>query len=319
MRKGKNAFATNLGTFGKTFPHFYGDPGDGLNYTQVLLSPHGDKITADFAKVVVTEEKLGRDEWPGYLSVSFAGVDATNHFIGPSSPENEEMVRCLDQTLADFFGFMDQEVGRDNVIYVLSGDRGMPEAPEEMADAGLSTFRLSTETLLAAANASIVEEFGVEGAVQYFFRPYVYLDHDAIEAAGADRRAIEQRVAERLMAEPGIELAMPTDPLASQQGHTLQAQIRNNFHPARSGDIYVVQAPYTFLFEDGPVAVMHGSPWRYDTHVPIMFAGPGIVPAKVSRPVSTVDVAVTLSTLFGTSQPSSAAGETLVEVVSPSP
>ncbi|WP_319545925.1 alkaline phosphatase family protein [Ruegeria conchae] len=319
MDKEEPPFVTNLGTFGRTFPHFYGTPEDGLYYTQVLVSPHGDRITADFAKTVIKEEELGHDEWPDYLSISFSGVDATNHFFGPTSLENEEMVRCLDETLADFFAFLDREVGPENVLYVLSADHGMPEAPEEMAQAGLTTFRNSTEVLMAEVNNTIADEFGIEGAIQFFFRPYVYLDHNAISSAGADLRLIERRVAERLMADPGIELAMPTVPLAEQQGHTLQNQIRRNYHPTRSGDIYVVQTPYSFLFEDGPIAVMHGSPWRYDTHVPIIFSGPDIKPARVSRPVSTVDVAVTLSNFLGISQPGSAAGEPLMEIGPPSP
>ncbi|MEM7025803.1 MAG: hypothetical protein AAF637_24960 [Pseudomonadota bacterium] len=64
----------------------------------------------------------------------------------------------------------------------------------------------------------------------------------------------------------------------------------------------------------GPIAVMHGLPWRYDTHVPIIFAGPGIPNLRVDRPVATTDVAVTLSNLFGVSQPSAASGSVLAEI-----
>jgi arylsulfatase A-like enzyme len=60
---------------------------------------------------------------------------------------------------------------------------------------------------------------------------------------------------------------------------------------------------------------MHGSPWRYDTHVPIVFAGPGIPSRRVHRYVSTVDVAPTLAALLGMSPPSSSAGSALEEVL----
>lgn len=213
------------------------------------------------------------------------------------------------------FAFLDQNVGMDHVIYVLSADHGMPEAPEAMAASGFATHRVFTEMLTDELNAIVAEEFNVEDEIQYFFRPYVNLDREAIEAAGAERRAIERRVAERLMAEPGISIAMPTVPLAEQRGDLLEAQIRRNYYPDRSGDIYVAQSPYTFMLEKGPIVVMHGSPWRYDTHVPIIFAGPGIEPAKVHRRVATTDVAVTLSSMFGTTQPSGASGRVLVEVL----
>ena len=79
-------------------------------------------MTADFAKRAITEEGLGADNYPDYLSVSFSGVDATNNSFGPSSLESEEMVRMMDRTLADFMSFVDATVGADSVIHVPSGE-----------------------------------------------------------------------------------------------------------------------------------------------------------------------------------------------------
>jgi predicted AlkP superfamily pyrophosphatase or phosphodiesterase len=63
------------------------------------------------------------------------------------------------------------------------------------------------------------------------------------------------------------------------------------------------------------VSVTHGSPWRYDTFVPILFAGYGIKPQKVSRRVHTTDIALTLSVVAGTRPPSGATGKVLLEVL----
>jgi arylsulfatase A-like enzyme len=93
--------------------------------------------------------------------------------------------------------------------------------------------------------------------------------------------------------------------------------IRANFHPKRSGDIYIVFEPHVFIndFDGLTVTSTHGSPWRYDTFVPIMFAGAGISPVRVDRPVTPYDVAATLSACLGISAPSAAVGEPLEEVV----
>ena len=58
----------------------------------------------------------------------------------------------------------------------------------------------------------------------------------------------------------------------------------------------------------------HGSPWRYDTFVPVIFAGAGIEPQKVYREIHTIDVAPTLAAVAGTKPPSGTRGEVLVEV-----
>ncbi len=117
------------------------------------------------------------------------------------------------------------------------------------------------------------------------------------------------------MGTKGIALAVPRSGPLTLQRTAVVEQIERNFHPSRSGDIYVVQEPYWFLFEKGPIATMHGSPWRYDTHVPIIFAGPGIRAQRIHRSVHPVDVAPTIAAFLGMSPPSSAQGSPLEEVL----
>ena len=90
----------------------------------------------------------------------------------------------------------------------------------------------------------------------------------------------------------------------------------NNFHAKRSGDIYVVFEPNWFIndFDGLTVASTHGSPWTYDTYVPIVFAGAGLEAQTVDRPVQTVDIAATLSAFLGVKPPSGSVGIPLTEV-----
>jgi hypothetical protein len=93
--------------------------------------------------------------------------------------------------------------------------------------------------------------------------------------------------------------------------------VLNNYNPRRSGEIYVVFQPNWFIndFDGLAVAVTHGSPWRYDTFVPVIFAGTGLKPQRIYREVHTVDVAPTLSAAAGTKPPSGTRGKVLVEVM----
>lgn len=201
------------------------------------------------------------------------------------------------------------------MLYLLSADHGMPEMPEQMASHGHATARAGHTALADDLNAEVSETFGVDNAIKAFFRPNIFLDDEMIGAANADQREIERLIVDSLATKPGIAMAMPRDQFPEQRGDFLERPIRKKFHPARSGDIYVVRSPYSFLLDPGAIAVMHGSPWRYDTHVPILFAGPGIVAIRVATQVATVDVALTLITIFGTIPPSGAAGTVLSEVL----
>jgi arylsulfatase A-like enzyme len=73
---------------------------------------------------------------------------------------------------------------------------------------------------------------------------------------------------------------------------------------------------YQTGFGKGPVTAMHGSPWRYDTHVPIILLGPGINAQTIHRRVHPVDVAPTMAAYLGLTPPGSAQGLPLLEVLS---
>jgi predicted AlkP superfamily pyrophosphatase or phosphodiesterase len=308
-------YEVDLRGYGRVFPHQYGDTSNPLFYTLLVVSPAGDKLTLDFSKELITNEKLGQDKIPDYMGISFSGVDAVNHFFGPSSLENEDIVVQLDRTLADLFKFIDKNVGLKNTLIVLSADHGMAEMPEYMTELGFEAGRLYPDDVVRIANETGQEKFGIDGISRFFFRPYMYLDDSKISAANLERDEVLKTIAASLTDTKGIALAVPRSGLSPLEETPILAQIQRNFHPSRSGDIYVVQDPYWFMFDKGPIAAMHGSPWRYDTYVPIIFTGPSIRQQKVHRLVHPVDVAPTLSALLGITPPSSSQGSPLEEVL----
>ena len=307
------SYEVDLKGYGRVFPHPFGQPDDKLFCTRILVSPVGDQLLLDFSKALMIHEKLGTDEIPDYLSISFSAVDTVNHFFGPSSLENEDVVVQLDRALADLLAFIDKNIGLKHTLVVLSADHGMADMPEYMTELGYKAGRLDPDDIVATAN-TVGQQFGVEEIVRFFYRPYLYLDDKKIAAAKIDPTKVEQAIADALTDVDGIALAVATSRLSYQQTNPLVARVRNNHHVTRSGDIYVIQEPYWFLFDKGPVAAMHGSPWRYDTHVPIIFMGPDIQPQTVHRRVHPVDVAPTIAALLGMTPPGSAQGSPLEKV-----
>lgn len=308
------AYEADLRGYGRVFPHPFGQADDKLFYTRILVSPIGDKLTLDFSKTLITHEQLGQDEIPDYLSISFSGVDAVNHFFGPSSLENEDIVVQLDRTLADLIEFIDKTVGLDHTLIVLSADHGMADMPEYMTELGYPAGRLNPDEIVKTAN-KVGQQYGIDEIVRFFYRPYLYLDNEKISAAKLDQTVVEQAIADALTDTDGVALAVASSRLSSQQSNHLVAQVQRNTHITRSGDIYIIQEPYWFLFDKGPVKAMHGSPWRYDTHVPIIFAGPTIGAQTVHRLVQPVDVAPTIAAFLGMTPPGSAQGSALEEVL----
>jgi hypothetical protein len=89
------------------------------------------------------------------------------------------------------------------------------------------------------------------------------------------------------------------------------------YFPGRSGQVFYVPREGDFVVDPNPLyAFMHGSAWRYDTHVPLLFHGPGIIrQGSWSTPVAQQDVAPTLAAILGIAPPATATGRVLQEAV----
>ena len=93
-------------------------------------------------------------------------------------------------------------------------------------------------------------------------------------------------------------------------------QVRRAFHPKRSGHVLVVQSPSWYLYPDAEkYSAMHGSPHSYDTYVPILIAGPGVIPRHIHRPVAPEDIASTVTAYLGIKPPTGNRGTPLVEAL----
>lgn len=310
----------DLGGFGRVFPHAYGK-GDSKYYTtQLTVSPAGDELTLEFAKTLLLEEQLGKDDITDYLSISFSTTDYVGHLFGPSSLEAEDNILRLDRRLADLFDFIDQQVGLDQTLIVLSADHGGPGTPGYLNGLKIPAGYIDPDTWdRQAAIERLKQQFNINGKlIEKYEHPYLYLSPEVMGDASINRQDLENAVVRELMKFPGVSLAVSSTAL--QAGNLpdtfLYRAVLNNFNAKRSGDVYIVFEPYWFIngFETLKVASTHGSPWRYDTYVPIVFAGMGLKPGKVYRQVQTVDLATTLAAYIGVKPPSGSVGQVLTEI-----
>ncbi|MEJ2256611.1 MAG: alkaline phosphatase family protein [Woeseiaceae bacterium] len=311
---------TDVGGFGRTFPHSYGDGTSPYFTTLLTLSPAGDRLVLDFAKEALVNESLGVDDTTDYLSVSFSATDYVGHVFGPSSLEAEDNILRLDQALAELLEFVDERVGLEHTLIVLSADHGGPDTPGYLDTLGIPAGYVDPETWdREAAIARIKEQFGVDGElIATYSHPYLYFSDEVKNDPGLDQALLEATVVAELMKFPGVSLAVSSAALRSGNvaDTDLMGLVRHNFHPKRSGDVFIVFEPNWFIqdFDGLTVASTHGSPWNYDTYVPIVFAGMGVEAQTVDRRVHTVDIAATLAAFVDIKPPSGCVGNVLYEV-----
>jgi predicted AlkP superfamily pyrophosphatase or phosphodiesterase len=279
----------------------------------------GDELTLEFAKEIVKQEKVGQGEATDMLAIGFSTNDYIAHAFGPNSLESEEGVLRLDRTLADLFAFVDQTVGLDRTLIVLSADHGFDEVPEHQKELGFDAGRHYPEKFVEQTNAALQQRYKSEdNFVVAFWNPSLYLNHETLETLAVDRAEAERALAEEILKVPGVAIAMTrTDLMAGTiTDNPLMRKVQRAFHPKLSGDVLIVQDQFWYLYPDAEeFAAMHGSPYAYDTYVPVMLAGPGIPSQVVSRPVAPEDIAITIATYLGTKPPSGSVGEVLYEAL----
>ena len=75
------------------------------------------------------------------------------------------------------------------------------------------------------------------------------------------------------------------------------AKLARSYYAERSPDLEIVLAENTLA--SSSLVASHGSPYRYDTHVPLLLRLPGVAPRAIAETVRTVDLAPTLAEILG--------------------
>jgi len=210
---------TNVGGFGRVFPHDYADGSSPYFTTWLTLSPAGDELVLDFAKQALVEEQLGSDAVTDYLSVSFSSTDYVGHVFGPSSLEAEDNILRLDRTLAELFEFVDEKVGLENTLIVLSADHGGPDSPGYLNGLGIPAGYIDPDTWdKESAITRIKDAFDIKGElIATYDHPYLYFSTDVKNDRRIDQEMLEAAVVEELSKFPGVSLAVSSVPCCDKQ------------------------------------------------------------------------------------------------------
>jgi len=315
-------FEVDLFDLGTTFPHSV--KGDSKYfYASLIATPFGDELTADFAKTLIKAEKLGQGKRTDFMAISFSVTDYIGHVFGPSSLEAEDNVLRVDRLLADLFRFIDEQIGLDKTLIIVSADHGMNEAPEFMQGLGFEVGRLTSETIVKGTIIDgIKARLGVPAEViRLYEHPYVYLNEEEIKKTKYSIAEVEAAVAEEVLNIPGMIGAVTRSDLlkGSFSPTPVNMSILNNFHIKRSGHVHVIADQFWYFAYEmdttTEIAAIHGSPWTYDTYVPLFFAGYDIPAQRITRPVTPYDIAATIATSLEIKPPSGSVGIPLVEVL----
>jgi len=287
-------------------------------YTRLKASPAVDELTLDFARAAIEGEQLGdRAGTTDLLGISLSGHDYVNHAYGPESRMSHDHLQQLDRRIADFFTYLDKRIGMDNVLVVLTADHGFANTAEFSQSRRIDAARIDPKPLMAKLDAALSDRFKIGGLVKNSYLPEVYLDYAAIERQGLARADVENVAARFLLAQPGIADVFTRTQLEAgvASKSRVATLMQRAWNRQLSGDLMVVTAPYS-SFGSGDSGATHGTPYNYDTNVPLLLmGGRWIRPGAVAQYTEVVDIAPTLARILHLRPPAAAEGRVLSEAL----
>ena len=285
-------------------------------YGRLYASGFGNDLLVSLAEAALEGEGLGSRETTDLLAVSFSCNDAVGHDKGPHSPEVRDVTVRADAALERLLQAVERRVGLDRTVVVLTADHGVAPLPEQMTAWKMPAGRLPRPDLEKGFADALQKAFGPGDWVEGRAGSTLYLNQALIAERGLDPAAVERAAARGIEAVPPVwraytrsqllEGRVPPDPWSRR--------VLVSFNRERGGDVEVLFEPYWL---GGTSGTSHGTPWSYDTHIPLILMGPGIRPGRYDRPVVLNDLAPTLSTLLGIETPSGASGQALAEILVP--
>lgn len=290
------------------------DKADGTYYTALERVPYGNDVVEMFAEKAVEAEQLGQRGETDVLALSFSANDRIGHDVGPDDPRVRDVSIRTDRVLGRFFDYLDKKVGMANVLVVLTADHGVAPLPEVMEQRRMPGGRITEATILEHVQNRLTERYGEGKWVVGKSGPAPYLDHNLIKAKGLNLAEVQRTAAEVVRSHPHIFRVYTGTQLANGQilDDLIDRRVRNGYHWERAADLFIVPEPY-WLFE--AKGTSHGTPFNYDTHVPLLMMGPGVRPGRYHKRAAVNDIAPTLANILEVEVPAGSIGRSLDEVL----
>ena len=279
-------------------------------------SPFGNELIELFVESAVQAERLGQRGATDLLAVSFSANDYVGHELGPDSSEVREISIETDKLLEKLFTFLDTRVGLDHVLVLLTSDHGVSPTPEVNAARRMPGGRILPGMIQNPVRAALEKKYGPG---QWIVSPSdysLYFNQDLIRQKGLNPAEVNQLAADVALSIPHVFRVYTRDQL--RNGAALEDQVgrrvMNGFYVRRSADVFVLLEPYWIFTRSGAT---HGTSFSYDSHVPVIFMGPGIRPGRYHQTISVNDIAPTLATMLEIETPSGSLGRVLAEILEP--
>ena len=267
-----------------------------------IAFPWMDSLTVQFALAGVNALGLGKGPAPDLLAVSLSTTDAVGHRFGMNSREIHDQLLRVDRAIGTLIDSLYKIRDSSTIVIALTADHGVTPAPELAAEKNGNAMGGPIRADLSAFEKSFVSRLvakGVDSNAVDFEDAMLFIDKKSIEQAHLSVDSIARAFAEEALKQPGVARAdLFSDLLHADTTHDFIARRWRHAVPPNWPVAVVVTLKPGSVWGEYTTGI-HGSPYDDDTHVPLVFYGPGIVPGKHDEFARVVDLAPTIAAMVG--------------------
>ena len=291
----------------------------GTSFDLVRRTPFGNTMTKDLALAAISGEELGADSITDFLCVSFSATDYVGHQFGTDAIELEDTYIRLDRDIADLLQYLDSRIGKGNYLIFLTADHGAVVNPQSLIDKKLEAGFSDPKVIADTVKYFLQSKYGSSEYMQSYLNDQFYLNRMKVDSAKLDICEIQQGIADFIRYKiDGLQDVLTTCNIAATEyNEPFRNKIQKGMQPKRSGDVILLFSPgwTDKLFGNGKQGTTHGSPYPYDTHVPLLWYGWGIPAGATAKAINITDIAPTLSFLLNIGIPNGCTGRVINEIV----
>jgi predicted AlkP superfamily pyrophosphatase or phosphodiesterase len=285
------------------------------NYSLIKTTPFGNTILKELAVAAIQEEALGKDEYPDFLTLSFSSTDYIGHQYGPLSVEVEDTYLRLDKELEELLTYLESNFEKNEVLVFLTADHGVVQVPQYLMDNNLPAGYFDGAAFRSELTSFLQEKYQSDSIVADVSNYQVFLNHKDIARNGLAIGEVENAVARFCLSQKGVAKAVTASDLrANSFSDQILGNAQRGFHQVHSGDVLFVLAS-GWIPVGYTTGTTHGSPYRYDTHVPMLWYGAGVKRGASDQYLVVADIAATLAALLTIPSPSACSGIPILELI----
>lgn len=290
----------------------------GNNFGLLSSTPFGNSLTTEFALEAIRNEQLGKRNVTDFLALSYSSPDYIGHQFGPNSVEAQDNYLRLDREIARLLQFLDSHASKDNVLVFLTADHAAVQVPAYLSSLRIPAGTTAGKEMADSLESFLAQRYGPGEWVEQYINQQVYLNHALINAKKLNLTEMQEATAAYLLRQPAVANMVTANALTqSYWGSGLMSALAKGYSPRRSGDVIVVLEPG--WFEGGGSrphrGTTHGSPYAYDTHVPIVWYGWKVKPGESVHRVHITDIAPTIAAWLNIQEPNGNTGHPLQELM----